>query len=56
MVKEPIENVIERCRKRMDMSLNCNPGDVIRLIEEIETTKKSKDIKVPIWYGIGTGD
>ena len=57
MSKEPIEVVIERCRHRIDMSLDCNVGDINRLIEEIETLKQRKaDISYPVWYGIGTGD
>ena len=54
---EPIEHVIERCRDRIDRSLDCNSGDIIRLIEELEKLKQKKiDISYPAWYGMGTGD
>ena len=54
---EPIEKVIERCRARMDLSLDCNVVDIIRLIEEIENQKQKKlNIAHPVWHGMGTGD
>ena len=54
---EPIEKVIERCRARMDLSLDCNVVDIIRLIEEIEKQKQKKvNIAHPVWHGMGTGD
>ena len=58
MSKEPIENVIERCRFRIDRSLDCNIADVIRLIEEVESMQyKNKNIaSYPVWHGYGSGD
>lgn len=54
---EPIEKVIERCRSRIDLSLDCNVADIIRLIEEIESQQQKKTIiAYPAWHGIGTGD
>lgn len=54
---EPIEKVIERCRARMDLSLDCNVVDIIRLIEEIENQKQKKVVIArSAWYGMGTGD
>ena len=52
---EPIEKVIERCRDRIDRSLDCNAADVLRLIEEIEKKARVK-LKQPPWAGLGTGD
>jgi len=54
--EEPIERVIERCRDRIDRSLDCNVGDIARLIDEIERAKKSKQQQFPPWYGMGSGD
>lgn len=58
MSKEPIENVINRCRNRIDLSLDCNISDIILLIEEIEDMKNSKrqEAHKPIWHDLGTGD
>lgn len=56
-MSEPIEKVIERCRSRIDLSLDCNISDIIRLIEEIEKLQQKKTIvSYPAWYGMGTGD
>lgn len=58
MSKELIENVIERCRFRIDRSLNCNVADIIRLIEEVESMqhKKKDTASYPVWHGYGSGD
>ena len=58
MSKESIEEVIERCRFRIDRSLDCNVADVIRLIEEAESTryKNKNTASYPIWHGCGSGD
>ena len=53
---ETIEKVIERCKFRIEKSLDVNVGDVIRLIEEIEKYKAPKIVKQPVWHGYGTGD
>ena len=54
---EPIEKVIERCRSRIELSLDCNVGDIIRLVEEIEKQQQQKTVTAyPAWYGMGTGD
>jgi len=58
MSNEKIENVIQRCRDRIDRSLDCNVGDVVRLIEEIEKNKQhaQRQQSYPIWHGFGSGD
>lgn len=58
MSNEKIENVIQRCRDRIDRSLDCNVGDIIRLIEEIEKSKQQvqRQQSYPIWHGFGSGD
>jgi len=56
---EPIDKVIERCRHRIDHSLDVNVGDIIRLIEEIERhahEHKKMTLAVPLWSGLGNGD
>jgi len=53
---EPIEKVIERCRDRIDRSLDCNVADVLRLIEAVENQKQEKRQVLPLWAGLGTGD
>lgn len=53
---ETIEKVIDRCRFRIDRSLDVNIADVIRLIEEIEKIRAPKIIQQPAWHGYGTGD
>jgi hypothetical protein len=54
---EPIENVIERCKYRIERSLDCNISDVIRLIEEVEKHQQKKSvITYHAWQGLGTGD
>ena len=56
---EPIERVIDRCRFRLDRSLDVNVADVIRLIDEIEKReheRKAVTLAVPLWHGLGTGD
>ena len=53
---EPIEKVIERCRDRIDRSLDCNVADVLRLIEVVEMQKQEKRQVLPLWSGLGTGD
>lgn len=53
---EPIEKVIERCRDRIDRSLDCNVADVLRLIEVVEMQKQEKRQVLPLWAGLGTGD
>jgi hypothetical protein len=52
---ETIEKVIERCRYRIERSLDCNVADVLRLIEEIEKKAQVK-LQQPPWAGLGTGD
>lgn len=52
---EPIEKVIERCRYRIERSLDCNIADIIRLIEEVEKRKTEKT-QLPPWAGLGSGD
>jgi hypothetical protein len=52
---ETIEKVIERCRFRIERSLDCNVADVLRLIEEIEKKQQVK-LQLPPWAGLGTGD
>lgn len=54
--EEPIEHVIERCRYRIDRSLDCNVGDIIRLIDEVERGRQRSQAQLPPWYGIGNGD
>jgi hypothetical protein len=56
--EEPIENVIERCRFRIDRSLDCNVGDIIRLIDEVERSRQRPRTQhqLPSWYGMGSGD
>lgn len=58
MLLEPIEIIIERCRDRINRSLDCNVGDITRLIEEIEKSKMQKNVTLalPIWHGYGSGD
>lgn len=58
MSKEPIEDVIARCRFRIDRALDCNVADVIRLIEETESTqhKNKNTASYPVWHGCGSGD
>ena len=56
MSDEKIERVIERCKMRIDLSLNVNVKDVIRLIEEIERQKIKEPSIRPLWDGLGTGD
>jgi len=58
MSNEPIKNVIQRCRDRIDRSLDCNVGDIIRLIEEVESTqyKNKNTASHPIWHRYGSGD
>ena len=56
---EPIDKVVERCRHRIDHSLDVNVGDIIRLIEEIERhahEHKKMTLAVPLWSGLGNGD
>ena len=54
---EKIEKVIERCRHRIDLSLDVNVSDVLRLIEEVESRKPQKvEMDIPLWHGLGTGD
>ena len=54
---EPIDRVLERCRFRIDRSLDVNIADVMRLIEEIERTKReSRKLDLPMWHGLGNGD
>lgn len=54
---EAIDRVIERCRFRIDRSLDVNIADVLRLIEEIESRKQEKRVPdLPLWHGLGTGD
>lgn len=56
-MSEPIEKVIERCRSRIELSLDCNVGDIIRLIDEIEKQQQKKIVAShPVWHGMGTGD
>lgn len=56
--EEPIENVIERCRYRIDRSLDCNVGDIIRLIDEVERSRQRPRTQhqLPSWHGMGSGD
>ena len=56
--EEPIENVIERCRYRIDRSLDCNVGDIIRLIDEVERSRQRlrAQHQLPSWHGMGSGD
>lgn len=56
--KEPIEVVIERCRYRIDRSLDCNVGDIIRLIDEVEGSRQRPQAQpqLPPWHGVGSGD
>ena len=56
--EEPIENVIERCRYRIDRSLDCNVGDIIRLIDEVERSRQRPRTQhqLPSWRGMGSGD
>lgn len=58
MSKEPIKDVIARCRFRIDRALDCNVSDVIRLIEESEATqyKNKNTASYPVWHGYGSGD
>lgn len=56
MSTEPIRNVIERCRFRIDRSLDINIADVIRLIDEIEKYQIKPTVSKPVWHGLGTGD
>ena len=56
MLNESIESVIARCRDRIDKSLDCSVGDIIRLIDEIEKTKNKKHRVQTAWEGFGTGD
>jgi len=56
MSTEPIGKVIERCRFRIDRSLDLNIADVIRLIDEIEKYQIKRTISMPVWHGLGTGD
>jgi|APGre2960657373_1045057.scaffolds.fasta_scaffold727712_1 ribosomal protein S3AE len=56
MQDEKIEKVIERCRSRIDLSLDVNTSDVVRLIEEVERQKTKECLKRPLWEGLGTGD
>jgi len=57
MSNELIENVIERCRFRIERSLDVNVGDVLRLIEEIEKTRNNNNVRLRTpWEGLGTGD
>ena len=53
---EPIEKVVERCRDRIDRSLDCNVADIIRLIESVEKQKQAQRLVTPLWAGLGTGD
>jgi hypothetical protein len=53
---EPIERVIERCRFRIDRSLDCNVGDIMRLMEEVERLRKPQPPLRPAWDGLGSGD
>ena len=57
-MQEPIEKVIERCRDRIDRSLDCNIADVIQLIEALEKHKQKQERRqvLPLWAGLGTGD
>jgi hypothetical protein len=55
-MKEPIEKVIERCRDRIDRSLDCNVADIIQLIEAVENQKQEQRRILPLWAGLGTGD
>ena len=55
-MKEPIEKVIERCRDRIDRSLDCNVADIIQLIEAVENQKQEQRRFLPLWAGLGTGD
>lgn len=43
---EKIESVIQRCRKRIDVSLPPNIDDVLRLIQEIESMLQKAPTKV----------
>jgi len=56
MSNELIEKVIERCRFRIERSLDANVGDVLRLIEEIEKVRHKNDRLRAPWEGLGTGD
>jgi len=56
MPDEKIEKVIERCKMRIDLSLDVKIADVIRLIEEVERQKAKEPAIRPIWDGLGTGD
>lgn len=54
---EPIEKVIERCEYRIDRALDCNVGDILRLIAEVQRlTPQARKPDVPLWYGLGNGD
>ena len=54
---EPIEKVIERCEYRLERALDCNVGDISRLITELKrSTPKNSCPTVPLWHGLGNGD
>ncbi len=56
MTQESIEVVIERCRERINMSLNCNAGDILRLCNEVERLRERNNPQQPPWHGFGSGD
>ena len=60
LMLESIDKVIERCRYRIDRSLDVNISDVIRLIEEVEKNEANrKNLNSPayaLWHGLGSGD
>lgn len=56
MSSESITKVLERVKERLTRGFAQNPGDIMRLVEELETRLKPKTYGEPEWWGKGTGD
>jgi hypothetical protein len=55
-MQERIEDVIERCRERIALSLDCRIEDILRLCDEVERQQPSRVTQNPPWHGLGSGD
>jgi hypothetical protein len=55
-MQEPIEKVIERCRERINLSLDCSIGDILRICDELEKLRSQSMQPLPPWHGMGSGD
>lgn len=56
MSSESITKVLERVKERLTRGFAQNPGDIMRLVEELETRLKPKTYGEPEWWGKGSGD